>query len=104
MVNIATGKNSLGKLIAQLEPDKRSIRLAELSELKKEESLVNEHIKRIQPEFDELIQLVPQPADKDVPLGKDDSGMMLEMLELSGGDKNRGFLKTLILFLFVFEY
>ncbi len=71
--NIATGKNSLGNLIAQLEPDERSIRLAELSELKKEESLVNEHIKRIQPEFDDLMLLVAQPADDDVPIGKDDT-------------------------------
>ncbi len=71
--DIATEKNSLGKLIAQLEPNERSIRLAELAELKKEESLVNEHIKRIQPEFDELMLLVAQPADDDVPFGKDDT-------------------------------
>jgi len=71
--DIATGKNSLGKLIAQLEPNERSKRLAELAELKKEEDLVNEHIKRIQPEFDELMLLVAQPADDDVPIGKDDT-------------------------------
>ena len=33
---IATGKNELGKLIAQLEPNERSIRLAELIETYKE--------------------------------------------------------------------
>ncbi len=70
---IATEKNELGKLIAQLEPNERAIRLAELSELKKEEIELNKRVKRLQPEFDELMLQVAQPADDDVPLGEDDT-------------------------------
>lgn len=70
---IATEKNELGKLIAQLEPNERAIRLAELSELKKEEIELNKRVKRLQPEFDELMSQVAQPADDDVPLGEDDT-------------------------------
>jgi len=44
-----------------------------LSELKRLEIEFQELTKKLQPEFDELMLLVPQPADDDVPIGKDDT-------------------------------
>jgi seryl-tRNA synthetase len=71
--DIATKKNRVGKSIPTLsEKDKKSA-LAQLSELKNLEIEWQDEIKRLQPEFDELMQQVAQPADDDVPLGKDDT-------------------------------
>ena len=69
----ATEKNKLGKSIPQLTGEKKGYAIGHLSVLKKNEAKIEEDIKRLQPEFDELMQQVPQPADDDVPLGKDDT-------------------------------
>ncbi len=71
--DIATEKNQIGKSIPKLEGTEKAIKLDRLSELKNLEILINSNIKNLQPEFDELMQLVAQPADDDVPLGKDDT-------------------------------
>ena len=71
--DISTDKNRIGKSIPKLPPDQKQSALAELAELKERESKFNEEIKELQPQFDELMQQVPQPADEDVPLGKDDT-------------------------------
>jgi len=71
--DISTDKNRIGKSIPKLPPDQKQSALAELAELKERESKYNEEIKELQPQFDELMQQVPQPADEDVPLGKDDT-------------------------------
>ena len=71
--DIATEKNSLGKSIPSLAPDEKKAALDRLSELKQTEAALNEDAKNLQPEFDEWMLLVPQPADLDVPLGKDDT-------------------------------
>ncbi len=70
---IATDKNRLGKSIPKLSKDEKQSALAELSELKQREADYNKDIKKLQPEFDELMLLVAQPADDDVPIGKDDT-------------------------------
>ena len=70
---IATEKNRLGKTIPKLSKDEKQSALAELSELKQREADYNKDIKKLQPEFDDLMYLVAQPADEDVPLGKDDT-------------------------------
>ncbi len=41
--------------------------------LKEQETALNEAVKKLLPEFDELMLLVAQPTDDDVPLGKDDT-------------------------------
>ncbi|MFC1780872.1 serine--tRNA ligase [Planctomycetota bacterium] len=70
---IATGKNRIGKSIPTLPDDQKQAALSELSELKERESKYTEDLKQLQPVLEELIQQVPQPADDDVPLGKDDT-------------------------------
>ncbi|HLB73929.1 MAG TPA: hypothetical protein VJJ98_07915, partial [Sedimentisphaerales bacterium] len=70
---ISTSKNRIGKLIPKLSGDQKQTALAELAELKKQEAQYNGQIKDLQPEFDALMQEVAQPADDDVPLGKDDT-------------------------------
>ncbi|MHC4487720.1 MAG: serine--tRNA ligase [Planctomycetota bacterium] len=71
--DIATQKNTLGKSIPKLSGDEKQAALARLSELKPKEIEFQERIKILQPEFDELMLQVPQPADDDVPVGKDDT-------------------------------
>jgi seryl-tRNA synthetase len=71
--DISTDKNRIGKSIPTLPPDEKESALSQLSELKQQEARCNEDLKSLQPEFDELMQQVPQPADEDVPLGKDDT-------------------------------
>jgi seryl-tRNA synthetase len=70
---ITTDKNRLGKSIPKLSKEEKQAALAELSELKQREADYNKDIKKLQPEFDELMLQVPQPADDDVPPGKDDT-------------------------------
>lgn len=70
---ITTEKNTLGKSIPKLAGDEKQILLNKLAEFKNEEASLGEQIKKIQPEYDELMLQVPQPADDDVPFGKDDT-------------------------------
>jgi seryl-tRNA synthetase len=69
----ATEKNKLGKSIPQLTGEKKDNAIGHLSILKKNEAKIEDEIKELQPEFEELMQQVPQPADDDVPPGKDDT-------------------------------
>lgn len=71
--DIATEKNRLGKSIPKLAPDEKQAALAQLAEIKKDDTQWNDKIKTLTPEFDALMLQVPQPADEDVPLGKDDT-------------------------------
>jgi len=70
---IATEKNKLGKSIPNLTGDERNSAIGKLSTHKKNEAKLQDEIKKLQPEFDELMLLVAQPADDDVPFGKDDT-------------------------------
>ena len=71
--DISTEKNRIGKSIPKLPPDEKETALSQLSALKQRETEYNEELKSLQPQFDELMQQVPQPADEDVPLGADDT-------------------------------
>ncbi len=71
--NTAADKNRIGKSISTLSGDEKDSALITLSELKSEEIEYQKEIKKLQTEFDELMQQVPQPADDDVPIGKDDT-------------------------------
>ena len=70
---ISTDKNRIGKSIPNLSPDEKQAALSQLSELKQREAKHDQDVCELQPEFDALMQQVPQPADDDVPLGEDDT-------------------------------
>jgi len=71
--NISTEKNRIGKSISALSGTEKKDILSQLSNLKQTESELSEQIKKLNPEFDELILQIPQPADDNVPTGKDDT-------------------------------
>jgi seryl-tRNA synthetase len=71
--DISTDKNRIGKSIPRLSGDEKQSALSQLSQLKQREAKYDEDTKKLQPEFSELMQQVPQPTDDDVPLGKDDT-------------------------------
>jgi seryl-tRNA synthetase len=71
--DIITDKNRIGKSIPKLSDDEKQSALTQLSELKQREAEYDENIKKLQPEFDDLMLQVAQPTDEDVPLGKDDT-------------------------------
>ena len=71
--DIVTEKNRLGKSIPNLSGEKKDYAIGHLSICKKNEAKLQEQIKELQPEFNELMLLVAQPADDDVPFGEDDT-------------------------------
>jgi len=71
--SVVTDKNRIGRLIPKLSDEKKPSALENLSKLKQKEAEYLRRIKKHEPEFDELMQLVAQPTDDDVPLGKDDT-------------------------------
>ncbi len=71
--DISTEKNKIGKSIPNLSGGEKQSALSRLSDLKQQEAEHNENLKKLQPEFDELILQVAQPVDDGVPVGKDDT-------------------------------
>lgn len=71
--DITTEKNKLGKSIPRLADAEKQSAISKLSELKKDEAELEEQIKKLQPEFDQLMLFVPQPPGEEVPLGEDDT-------------------------------
>lgn len=71
--DIATEKNKAGKSIPQLSGPEKEAAIAQLAQLKQEEGQLAETLKELEPKFNGLMLEVPQPADDDVPLGKDDT-------------------------------
>jgi seryl-tRNA synthetase len=65
--------NKLGKSVPKLAETERQKVITDLSKLKQKTSTLDEKLKELQPKFDALMLLVPQPADDDVPIGKDDT-------------------------------
>jgi seryl-tRNA synthetase len=70
---MATEKNRIGKSIPKLSGDEKNAALQQLSQLKAEEEGYQNQVKQLQPQFDALMLEVPQPADPEVPVGKDDT-------------------------------
>ena len=71
--DISTDKNRLGKSIPKLSASEKQSALSQLAELKQQEIKYTAELGGLQPQFDEIMQQVPQPADDDVPVGKDDT-------------------------------
>jgi len=69
----ATYENTVQKEIPTLSGEERQSKIEILSNLKRDDVEWKKNIKELQPEFDELMLLVAQPADDDVPFGKDDT-------------------------------
>lgn len=70
---IATEKNRVGKSIPKLSGGEKEAALANMAALKPEQEQLEQESKALQPQFDALVLEVPQPADPDVPVGKDDT-------------------------------
>ncbi|MBN1506742.1 MAG: serine--tRNA ligase [Sedimentisphaerales bacterium] len=70
---IATEKNKIGKAVPKLTGADKEATLVKLAQLKQQEEQSEAEVKALQPQFDALILEVPQPADPDVPVGKDDT-------------------------------
>jgi len=68
-----TERNKFGKSIPNLSEEKRTYAIGHLSRAKKNVAEFQKKIKGLQPEFDEIMLQVAQPADDDVPVGKDDT-------------------------------
>jgi len=71
--DIATYKNQIGKEIPKLSGDEKQAKLEQLASYKQDEADWKKDVKRNQSEFDDLMLQVAQPADDDVPIGKDDT-------------------------------
>jgi seryl-tRNA synthetase len=71
--DIATLKNQISKEIPNLSGIQKQAKIDSLSDLKKDERRSQEWLKEREPKLDELMLQVPQPADDDVPVGRDDT-------------------------------
>jgi seryl-tRNA synthetase len=71
--DIFTEKNKFGKEIPKLPDAEKQKAIENLAQLKQQEQDYSETVKQLQPKFDSLMLEVPQPADDDVPLGRDDT-------------------------------
>ena len=70
---IVTEKNKIGKTIPKLGTDEKKLALEKLAEIKTREAEINEKVQSLQPEFDSIMLMVPQPPDDEVPVGADDT-------------------------------
>ncbi|HOF18707.1 MAG TPA: serine--tRNA ligase, partial [Phycisphaerae bacterium] len=71
--DIKTAQNKAGKEIAQLQGPAKQAAIAQMAELKKRAKELSDTVTELEPKFQELMLLVPQPADPEVPLGRDDT-------------------------------
>jgi seryl-tRNA synthetase len=71
--DIATEKNSIGKSIPKLAETEKKEAINHLTELKKQESGLQDNQQELEPEFNAILRQVPQPPDEDVPVGEDDT-------------------------------
>lgn len=66
-------RNKLSKTIGKAPAEEREALKAKVAEIKPELDELKKEVEKLQAEFNELLLLVPAPARKDVPVGKDDS-------------------------------
>jgi seryl-tRNA synthetase len=71
--DIRTAQNAAGKEIASLKgPDKQAA-IARMAELKARAKQLDDEVEQLEPKFNELMLLAPQPPAAGVPEGKDDT-------------------------------
>jgi len=68
-----TEQNAAGKSIAKLAGPEKAAAIASIADLKKRVGQISEHLDQLEPEFNEMLLLVAQPAADEVPLGDDDT-------------------------------
>ena len=73
MQEARTGQNEAGKQIAKLQGEEKQAAIARMGELKSQVKTASEKIEALEPELENLMLTIPQPASEDSPLGKDDS-------------------------------
>jgi seryl-tRNA synthetase len=71
--DLKTAQNVAGKDIAKLKGDEKQKLVAEMAKLKARAKELAELIENLEPKFNEMMLLVPQPAAAEVPDGKDDT-------------------------------
>jgi len=70
---LRTAQNAAGKEIAKLKGDAKQAAIEKMSQLKAKAKELNDVIAELEPKFNELMLLVPQPPAADVPFGKDET-------------------------------
>ena len=72
-----TRQNEAGKTIAKLSGDEKQQAIAEMGQLKSRVKELSETVDRLEPELHELMLLVPQIPDPEVPVGADEEDNVL---------------------------
>ncbi len=68
-----TKQNEAGKQIAQLKGEQKQAAIAEMGQLKQTVKQLTDQQEQLEPEFNELMLLVPQVPDEEAPVGLDDT-------------------------------
>lgn len=68
--DIRTAQNAASKDIAKLKGDEKKAAIDKMSSLKARAKALDEQVAALEPRFNELLMVVPQPPDSDVPLGQ----------------------------------
>lgn len=71
--DIRTARNATGKEIAHLQGEDKQAAIQRMSQLKARAKELGDIIGELEPKFNELMLLVPQPPAPDVPVGADDA-------------------------------
>jgi seryl-tRNA synthetase len=71
--DVSTEINSMGKEVPDLPEGEKQQVIDQLTEHKQRVAELSESTKKFQAHVDEILLLVPQPTDDDVPVGKDDT-------------------------------
>jgi len=75
--DIRTAQNQAGKDIAKLKGDDKQAAIAKMSDLKSRAKHLADRLGELEPEYERLMLLVPQPPAPEVPVGQDDSDNVL---------------------------
>ncbi len=70
---IRTEQNKASKEIPSLDGQEKQAKIEQLAKLKARAKEISQQIDNLQPEFDRLMLLVPQPPDPSVPIGTDEN-------------------------------
>jgi seryl-tRNA synthetase len=71
--DIRTEQNAAGKKIAKLKGEQKQAAIEQMAGLKDRIKDLQAQLDELEPEFDELMLLVPQPPAEEVPVGEDDT-------------------------------
>ena len=74
---LRTAQNAAGATIAALKGEAKQEAIAKMAQIKARMKELSEWVDDLEPKFNDLMLLVAQPADSDVPLGKDDTENVL---------------------------